>query len=139
MSALICWKPAHRKKGVKGQAANRALTHEVDLLGSGSIHLGQSIDWLKDYKTGHSWPPRFMRDIENDEGADLFAWYPFQLKRVLEDGGYMPEVVMKAWREHGILLTSSGRLTYVSKCSGGKKAQRVYLMKANKTTWSVGM
>jgi len=95
--------------------------------------------WLGWKRVGDEGELPTLRDIENDDGADLFAWYPAHLKRVLEDGGYMPEVVMKAWREHGILLTSSGRLTYVAKCAGGKKAQRVYLMKANKTTWSLGM
>jgi putative DNA primase/helicase len=76
-----------------------------------------------------------LRDIEGDDGAELLAWFPSQLKRVLQDAGYMPDVILKAWREHRVLLTSSGRLTYTTKCGGGEKMQRIYLVKANKTTW----
>src|SRR4051794_2324368 len=33
-------------------AAERALRHQVDLIGSGVVELGDKIDWHKDYKTG---------------------------------------------------------------------------------------
>lgn len=46
------------------QAAERALAHQVDLLGSGLVSLGQTIDWHKDYKSGFDWPPAYFRGIE---------------------------------------------------------------------------
>jgi len=44
--------------------AERALRNEIDLLGSGPVSLGTTIDWHCDPKTGHRWPPRFHRDID---------------------------------------------------------------------------
>ncbi len=44
--------------------ADRALRREIDLLGSGPLTLGAPVDWMKDYKTGHRWEPRYCRDIE---------------------------------------------------------------------------
>ena len=46
------------------RAAERALRHEVTLLGLTNQNLGQSIDWHRDYKTGNRWPPAFYRRIE---------------------------------------------------------------------------
>jgi uncharacterized heparinase superfamily protein len=45
-------------------AAERAVAHEVDLLGSGPVHLGADIDWLSDLKTGRRWPQAYFRTIE---------------------------------------------------------------------------
>lgn len=45
-------------------AAERASRHEVELLGSGLIDLGSTIDWHTDYKTGHSWPIQPFRKID---------------------------------------------------------------------------
>ena len=45
-------------------AAHCALSHQVDLLGSGLIPLGSTIDWHKDYKTDISWSPAYIRSIE---------------------------------------------------------------------------
>jgi hypothetical protein len=36
--------------------AERVLRHEFDLLGSGPVSLGPSIDWHRDMKSGHRWP-----------------------------------------------------------------------------------
>ena len=44
-------------------AAEDALAHRVNLLGSGPTELGSSINWHRDFKTGKSWPLIFMRDI----------------------------------------------------------------------------
>jgi len=44
--------------------AEAALRHEVDLLGSGPVSLGQTIDWHTDYKTGLGWAPRYCQDID---------------------------------------------------------------------------
>jgi uncharacterized heparinase superfamily protein len=45
-------------------AADAALAHRVDLLGSGPVELGDPIDWHRDFKTGYVWPPRFWRSID---------------------------------------------------------------------------
>lgn len=45
-------------------ATDLALMHQVNLLGSGLIALGSEIDWHKDYKTGFSWPPAYIRSID---------------------------------------------------------------------------
>ena len=36
-------------------AAERAMAHQVNLLGSGTVNLGASIDWHRDFKSGHRW------------------------------------------------------------------------------------
>jgi len=46
------------------RAAETALAHRVDLLGTGSVDLGTPIQWHRDFKVGTSWPVRFMRDID---------------------------------------------------------------------------
>jgi hypothetical protein len=71
--------------------------------------------------------------------GDLLAWHPSHLKRVLQDAGYIPEVVMKSWRDHGVLVSDKDRLTAVARCSGGRKSHRVHLIKANKTKWDPGL
>jgi hypothetical protein len=43
--------------------AERALHHEVELLGSGPVALGAQIRWNVDFKTGAHWAPRYFRDI----------------------------------------------------------------------------
>jgi Heparinase II/III-like protein/Heparinase II/III N-terminus len=45
------------------ERAERALRHEVDLLGSGPTPLGEHIRWDVDFKTGARWEPRYFRDI----------------------------------------------------------------------------
>jgi uncharacterized heparinase superfamily protein len=45
-------------------AANRLLSHEFDLLGSGPRSLGDALPWHQDFKTGREWPLRYCRDIE---------------------------------------------------------------------------
>lgn len=63
--------------------AERAVAHQVDLLGSGPIALGPTIDWLTDHKTGYSWPPAFMRDIEyNNLERASDVKFPWELSRL---------------------------------------------------------
>ena len=63
--------------------AERAAAHEVELLGSTPTNLGSTIDWLADYRTGHSWPPAFMRDIEcHQPGAGGDARFPWEVSRL---------------------------------------------------------
>lgn len=64
-------------------AADRAMQHEVDLLGSGPTTLGTEIDWLKDYKTGFRWNAGFFKDIDYvnlDQPSDVK--FPWELSRV---------------------------------------------------------
>jgi len=58
--------------------ANDAQLHQVDLLGSGAISLGERIDWFKDYKSGFSWAPAYFRNIDYnnpERPSDVkFSW-----------------------------------------------------------------
>jgi hypothetical protein len=46
------------------EAAARALENRIDLLGSGPVQLGHSIDWHRDYKSGDRWPDGYFRRID---------------------------------------------------------------------------
>ena len=64
-------------------AANRALQHEVDLMGSGRICLSEKIDWHRDYKTDIRWEPEFFKDIDyNNPGQPSDVKFPWELSRV---------------------------------------------------------
>jgi uncharacterized heparinase superfamily protein len=64
-------------------AARRAISHEVDLLGSGPVKLGEVIDWQQDYKTGHRWPPAYCRDIEYcNPSLPSDVKFPWELSRM---------------------------------------------------------
>jgi uncharacterized heparinase superfamily protein len=55
----------------------------VDLLGSSSVQLGDDIDWHRDYKTGHRWPPAYCRDIEyNNPERPSDVKFPWELSRM---------------------------------------------------------
>lgn len=45
-------------------AAEDAVARRVDLLGSGPVELGTPVDWLRDPKTGHCWPPGYAPRLE---------------------------------------------------------------------------
>lgn len=38
------------------QQADKIRAHRFDILGSGEVEMGNSIDWHKDFKSGHKWP-----------------------------------------------------------------------------------
>jgi uncharacterized heparinase superfamily protein len=64
-------------------AAEDALAHRVKLLGPDIVQLGPRIDWLSDYRTGVSWPRRYMRDIvyvNPDDESDVKV--PWELSRL---------------------------------------------------------
>jgi Heparinase II/III-like protein/Heparinase II/III N-terminus len=46
-------------------AAQQALQHVVDLLGSGPTPLGRRIDWHRDFKTGLAWPGDVLADDQD--------------------------------------------------------------------------
>jgi hypothetical protein len=72
------------------EAASRALKHEVNLLGSGWVSLGDHIDWHCDIKTGRRWPPAYFRTIEYnnlDESSDVkLAWEISRLQWLIPAG-----------------------------------------------------
>lgn len=64
-------------------AADGAVNHHVNLLGSGDVWLGDTIDWHRDYKTGIRWAPAYCRDIEYanlDQPSDVK--FPWELSRM---------------------------------------------------------
>ncbi|MGE5582543.1 MAG: heparinase II/III family protein [Bacillota bacterium] len=65
------------------EAAQAALEHRVNLLGSGWVNLGSSIDWSRDYKTGFRWRPEYFRKINYlnpDQPSDVK--FPWELSRL---------------------------------------------------------
>lgn len=70
--------------------AQQALNHQVDLLGSGPIHLGEKINWYKDYKSGFDWPPQFIRDIDYcnpERNSDVkFPWEVSRMQWLIPAG-----------------------------------------------------
>lgn len=63
--------------------AEDAAAHRVDLLGSGPVDLGPTIDWHKDFKTGRRWPPAYCHSIDYsnlDEPSDVKS--PWELSRL---------------------------------------------------------
>jgi len=65
------------------EAAADALAHRVRLLGPDSVELGPRIDWLRDFRSGVSWPRRYMRDIAYVNPADASdVKLPWELSRL---------------------------------------------------------
>lgn len=63
--------------------AEKALAHEVDLLGSGPVKLGESIDWHRDYKSGYDWPRSFCHAIEyNNPERPSDVKFPWEVSRM---------------------------------------------------------
>lgn len=63
--------------------AKKAVGHVVDLLGSGPLELGAEIDWHKDYKSGFSWPPTYIRSIEyNNPERPSDVKFPWEVSRM---------------------------------------------------------
>jgi uncharacterized heparinase superfamily protein len=65
------------------QKAEDALAHRVDLLGSGPVELGATIDWHKDYKTNLSWPVLYCRSIDyNNQDRPSDVKFPWEVSRM---------------------------------------------------------
>ena len=63
--------------------AEKAMNKEVSLLGSGTISLGDIIDWHKDYKTGKRWQNAYFRNIEyNNPDLPSDVKFPWELSRL---------------------------------------------------------
>ncbi|MDA1090700.1 MAG: alginate lyase family protein [Proteobacteria bacterium] len=64
-------------------AADDAVAHRVDFLGSGPVDLGTPIDWHTDFKSGHSWPTVPFRRIDvMDPYRDSDIKVPWELSRL---------------------------------------------------------
>jgi Heparinase II/III N-terminus/Heparinase II/III-like protein len=65
------------------EAAERALAHRIDILGSGDIGLGAKIDWHKDYKSGFSWRLGCARRLDyNNPGRPSDVKVPWEISRL---------------------------------------------------------
>ncbi len=63
-------------------SADRICTHVLDLLGSGPVALGDSIDWHRDFKSGHRWDPSLLfLDIPHGHGGGVDIKVPWELSR----------------------------------------------------------
>lgn len=63
--------------------AQTALENRVDFLGSGSLFLGNTIEWSKDYKSSFSWKPQYFRSISySDLGKPNDVKFPWELSRM---------------------------------------------------------
>jgi hypothetical protein len=70
------------ERGRVVDAARRAAAHEVDVLGTGPVKLGDPIGWHRDWKTGRWWPLRYgprMEYAELDRPSDVKV--PWEISR----------------------------------------------------------
>jgi Heparinase II/III-like protein/Heparinase II/III N-terminus len=61
--------------------ADQILAHEFDLLGSGPVSLGPSIDWHRDFKSGRRWPLDHFTKIIVSYPDDSDIKVPWELSR----------------------------------------------------------
>jgi len=64
-------------------AAEDAVKHKINLLGSGPVELGPRIPWHKDFKSGHSWPnvaSRHINVLDFSRNSDIKV--PWELSRL---------------------------------------------------------
>jgi heparinase II/III-like protein len=73
-AALAAAYPHHAQR--TREAAERALDHVFDLLGSGPVHLGQRIDWQCDFTSGYTW----SRDVLPEDQDTLLLDVPCDIK-----------------------------------------------------------
>lgn len=64
------------------EAADRICGHVFDLLGSGPIALGATIDWHRDFKSGYRWnPEQCFLDVAHGHEAGVDIKVPWELSR----------------------------------------------------------
>jgi hypothetical protein len=61
--------------------AERIAAHQFDLLGSGPTDLGAQIDWLRDFKSGRTWPPHHISKLVISYPDDSDIKVPWELSR----------------------------------------------------------
>ena len=76
------------------EAARLACGRTVDLLGTGPVALGQSIDWARDIRVDMGWPSGFARSIDyvnRDRPSDIkVPWEISRLQWVIPCGASLP-------------------------------------------------
>lgn len=76
---IVC--PGDRERIMR--AADEAMEHRVNLLGSGPVDLGEKIDWSKDYKTGIAWKQAYFRKINyNNPDLPSDVKFPWEVSRM---------------------------------------------------------
>ena len=63
--------------------ARLACARTVDVLGTGPVTLGESIDWARDYRVDMTWPSGFARSIDyvnRDRPSDIKI--PWEISRL---------------------------------------------------------
>ena len=63
-------------------AADAAVAHRVDLLGSGPVDLPTPIDWSRDFVAGRSWPAGYAPRIDYVDGKGGDVKVPWELSRL---------------------------------------------------------
>lgn len=114
-----------------------------------SVALSKRKQWIKWGDTPGSEPepaggwlgwrrtrPEIEPKIDEEPAARLLAWFPHQLKTVLEQGGFAFEATVKAWRAQNVLIASKQRLTYRAKYAGTSGVLDAYLLRVSNTQWS---
>ena len=103
-------------------SADQVCDHVFDLLGSGSVALGKTIDWHRDFKSGHRWNPDLsFLDIPPGQGDGVDIKVPWELSR----------------GQHLVLLAQTALLTGESKYSTECVAQMTDWIAANPTGYGV--
>jgi len=63
--------------------ATLALQHQVNLLGSGLVDLGEKIDWQRDYKSGIRWRLAYFHDLDyNNPDQPSDVKFPWEVSRM---------------------------------------------------------
>ncbi|MBC7544539.1 MAG: hypothetical protein H7338_17595, partial [Candidatus Sericytochromatia bacterium] len=73
--------------------AKRILAHEFDLVGSGPVILGPTVDWLSDWVTGHHWPAAHWHRIDAHVGNGTDIKRPQSLSRFQ----HVPLLAQASW------------------------------------------
>ena len=64
------------------ESAGRICDHVFDLLGSGPVPLGRTIDWHRDFKSGYRWnPEQCFLDVAHGNQAGVDIKVPWELSR----------------------------------------------------------
>lgn len=98
------------------ESADQVCHHVFDLLGSGPVVLGETIDWHRDFKSGYRWnPDQCFLDIAHGHRAGVDIKVPWELSR----------------GQHLVLLAQTALLTGESKYSTECVAQWADWIAAN--------
>ena len=64
------------------ESADQVCDHVFDLLGSGPVPLGETIDWHRDFKSGYRWDPDLcFLDIPHGQRQGVDIKVPWELSR----------------------------------------------------------